>query len=86
MTQEEAAFEADVLTLATKIKTSSLYRAKLQKEAFDRPGAMAPVAYAMFEVLCEAGAASGQDELWYGFLREALNEAIDKSREMAESQ
>jgi len=48
MDDEQAQLEATIVTIAAKLRASSLNRH--QKEPYDTPGAMVPVAYAMFEV------------------------------------
>ncbi len=74
MDDEQAQLEATIVTIAAKLRASSLNRH--QKEPYDTPGAMVPVAYAMFEVLVDAGNGSGLELEWHRFLRESLAECI----------
>jgi len=74
MDEDQAKLEAAVATIAAKLRASSLN--KRQKEAYDTPDAMVPVAYAMFEVLVDAGGGSGRELTWHQFLRESLDECI----------
>jgi hypothetical protein len=74
MNHEQAKLEADIATIYAKLRASSLIRH--QKEPYDTPTAMMPVAYAMFEVLVDVGGGSGRELEWHQFLRESLAECI----------
>lgn len=77
--EEDAALEAAIATISAKLRASSLNRQ--QKEPFDTPGAMVPVAYAMFEFLADSAQGSGSEFSWHDFLREALMEVIAMQEE-----
>lgn len=74
MDDEQAQLDATIATIAAKLRASSLNRK--QKEPYDTPSAMVPVAYAMFDVLVEAGGGSSLESKWHQFLRESLAESI----------
>ena len=78
MNEEQAQLEATVATITAKLRASSLNRH--QKEPYDTPGAMVPVAYAMFEVLVDAGEGSSLELEWLRFLRESLAECIARKK------
>jgi hypothetical protein len=82
MNAEDIKQEVLIETLVAKIKASSLNRANEAKEPYDSLDNMIPVAYAMFQVLCESCLHTGHDyQRWWDFLRLALNECIYQAEE-----
>ena len=71
---EDSKLEAEIATAKAWLQCSSFNRQ--QKEPYDTPDAMTPVAYAMMELLVDAGGGSGRFDEWQQFLRDCLNECI----------
>ena len=66
------------------LESSWINPANTAKEPFDVPLMMIPIAHAMFQFLTKACIATGHDEqAWWSFLRESLDEAIDHAEEKA---